>query len=133
MNNIEIKSRNHFIDILKGICIIFVVITHFDFKGNELRMFLSLLDRYGCSYFYDCFRICLRMFFYKEKYREFIKAYKLKNIVNKIIRYSIPFLIAFIVGEFGYRIIGGWRHSSLFYYTIAFLRGKCSQEDTIIQ
>ena len=107
MNNIEIKSRNHFIDILKGICIIFVVITHFDFKGNELRMFFPFWIDMAVPIFMIVSGYVYACSFTKKNIENLSEAYKLKNIVNKIIRYSIPFLIAFIVGEFGYRIIGG--------------------------
>lgn len=54
----NIIERVHHIDILKGVCIIFVVITHFSWTWDERqKIFIPILDRHGSSHFYDYFRV----------------------------------------------------------------------------
>lgn len=100
-------DRNHFIDVLKGICIVFVVITHYAWKAEER---LRYLFPFWIDMAVPVFMIISR-FVYAKSYQKngiisIADAYRTANIVNKIIRYTIPFAFAFIVEEVIFVIIG---------------------------
>lgn len=96
-DNKRVKAgRKAVLDILKGICIIFVVISHCDWNEKQQLLFLFpyTIDMavpifiiisgyvYSCSYYnhgIDCFE----------------DAYGLSIIVKRLIRYTIPFLFAY--------------------------------------
>lgn len=48
----EIKKRIDFLDYLKAICVIMVIITHYDWADKDSPFFYNA-DQYGSSCFYD--------------------------------------------------------------------------------
>lgn len=91
-------GRNHFLDVLKGICIIFIVITHFAWQEEERLQFLF---PFWIDMAVPVFMI-ISGYVYAFSYRKneivsMEKAYALNNVIDKIIRYTIPFLIALML------------------------------------
>lgn len=91
-----IAKRNYFLDVLKGICIIFVIITHYKWQAAE-RL------QYGFPFWVD---MAVPIFmiisgyvyacsFRKNEIENIEKAYELKFIVSKLIRYTVPFAVAY--------------------------------------
>lgn len=94
MRSEKSEDRNYFLDILKGICILFVIITHFGWEAEE-RL------RYGFPFWIDMavpvFMI-ISGYVYALSYRRkgvdsFEKAYKLSIILGNAVRYTVPFLM----------------------------------------
>lgn len=106
-NNADLQQRNHFLDVLKGICIIFIIITHFSWTAEERLIFLfpfwidmavpifMIISGYAYSLSYT-----------KKSINCIEKAYELGNIVNKMIRYTIPYIIAFIIEQIAFVLMG---------------------------
>lgn len=119
-------KTNNFLDILKGICIIFVIITHFSWTNDER---LSFLFSYWIEMTVPIFMIisgyvyCLS--YQRQNITCFSDAYHPKNIVNKMLRYTVPFLIAYIL-EVGYLSLIGQitiTRENLFGWILCFFQG----------
>lgn len=105
-------NRNSFIDVLKGICIIFIVITHFSWSDGERLTFLfpfwidmavpifMIISGYVYSVSYT-----------RKNITRFDEAYSAKNIISKIIRYTIPYIVIFAVEKIFYFVYTGERIS----------------------
>lgn len=126
-------KRNNFLDVLKGICILLVILTHFDWVEAER---LQYLFPYWMNPAVPIFMITSG-YVYTESFKRknvatFQQAYALKGIVDKAIRYTIPLVLIFIievplkmlvykktlgVGEILFQFWqGGWGPGS-YYYT----------------
>ncbi len=125
----EIKERFHNLDFLKGLCVLFVIITHFSWKDEQRLYFLfpfwvdmavpifMILSGYVHSLSYK-----------KHEINTLSDAYDLKNTINKIIRYTIPFLIIYIVEVTLASIEQGYLDEplKLFYFFLQGTRGPGS-------
>jgi len=100
-------KNNHFIDVLKGICIIFIITTHFSFTTEER---LHFLFSYWIEMAVPMFMIisgyvyCLS--YQRQNITCFNDAYHPRNVVNKILRYTIPFLITYVLELVYFSLIG---------------------------
>lgn len=101
------SSRNHFLDILKGSLIFCVIIHHFKFP-------VSIYLKYLCP-LWIMMTIPLYMIisgyvnhnsFKKNGISSLSECYLPKNIVNKVLRFTIPFAIAFVAELIFYNIVG---------------------------
>lgn len=98
MNSVGKKERNHFLDVLKGIAILWIIITHYQWSNEERVL-------YGFPYWIDMavtIFMVISGYLYAKSFESkgidtFEKAYGLKSIVEKILRFTIPFLVAFII------------------------------------
>ena len=92
-------KRNHIIDILKGICIIFIILDHYTNWGHELR--LLLLFPYWITMAVPILMIIsgyvYSLSFKHHSINTFKDAYHYKFVISKCIRYIIPFLIAYLL------------------------------------
>ena len=91
------NKRNYLFDILKGLSIIFVCITHFAWQQKER---LNLLFPYWISMAVPIFMI-ITGFLSAASYNKIEninikKIYNINNLKNKIIKYLIPFIIFYI-------------------------------------
>lgn len=89
------KERNNLLDILKGVCIIFVIVTHFRWEEHERLKYLfpywidmavpifMIISGYVYSKSYDRKNICT-----------FSMVYSVQNIMKTFIRYTVPFSTA---------------------------------------
>lgn len=101
------SSRNHFIDLLKGICIIFVIVTHFSWRDEEkLQYYFPYWLNMAVPIFMIISGYVYAFSFRKHKIETVSDAYSLKCVVPKIVRYTVPFAIAYII-EIVYMIMTG--------------------------
>lgn len=91
-------GRNRSIDVIKGLCILMVIFTHSGWNEEER---LKLLFPFWIAMAVPVFMIISGFLYAKSYVKHNIcsigKAYSPKNFFDKIIRYSFPFLIAFLV------------------------------------
>lgn len=96
----EQSDRKSFIDALKGICIIFVVITHYSWSGEER---LKYLFPYWIDMAVPIFMIISGYVYYfsykKDGINEIWDAYKPAFFMRKLIRYTIPFATVYIIEQ----------------------------------
>lgn len=109
-------KRNHMLDILKGLCIILIILDHYT-GWEDLR--LQLLFPYWITMAVPVLMIVLgyqyALSYDRHAITRMSQAYSLRFVLDKFLRYSIPFWMAFLV-EFvissismGPRaIIGAW-------------------------
>lgn len=96
--NLKKAERNRFIDVLKGIAIIFVIVTHFNWTSEKMN---QLLFPFWINMAVPVFMI-LSGYVYQKSYEKnnittFEQAYEWKNVLHKLVRYTVPFAIAFIL------------------------------------
>ena len=103
MNTERNTKRNPSVDCLKGISILFIMLTHFSWSDNIPH---KLLFQYWVDMAVPIFMILSGYVYalsYKRKSIEKLsQAYNIPYILEKMIRYIFPYLIAFVV-EFIYR------------------------------
>ena len=104
------EKRNTFLDIIKAFCILFVIITH-DTISEETRQ--KFLFNFWIDMAVPLFMIIsgyvYAASFERNKISEIGQAYKLKFLMPKFIRYTVPFLLAFIIeviGEIRLSVLG---------------------------
>lgn len=89
-------SRYHSVDFIKGICIIFIVITHCNFNDIER---LKFLFPFWIDMAVPVFMVLSGFVYGKSFQRKHISslddAYSWDYIIGKIIRYTIPFALVF--------------------------------------
>lgn len=93
----QLGGRNPVIDILKGICIIMVIINHLPLEGKQqLHYLFPFWVFMAVPVFMIISGYVYSISFEKRHINSFNEAYKYQYIVKNIIRYTIPFLIAYI-------------------------------------
>lgn len=118
----EENKRNHSIDCIKGICILFIIITHFAWTDREK---LQYLFPFWIDMAVPIFMI-ISGFVYSKSYAKhgivtLGNAYHLKNVLNKIIRYTVPFALIFALEEMALIFLG--RGHDIFQVIKAFISG----------
>ncbi len=93
-NKKELTIRQPFLDVLKGICIIMIIITHYKWTKIERNI---LLFPFWVNMAVPIFMIISGYVYAKSYSRKSIdtlkEAYSPRNMVNKIIRFSVPFIV----------------------------------------
>ena len=91
-------NRNHFIDLLKGICIIFVIVTHFSWTDEEkLQYYFPFWLNMAVPLFMIVSGYVYAFSFRKHKIEKICDAYAPKSLVSKAVRYTVPFAIAYLI------------------------------------
>ena len=100
-------ERIKFLDVLKGICIIMVIVSHYAWSETERLIFLfpfwidmavpifMLISGYVYAISID-----------KNRIYQMEDAYRFSFICKKVVRYTIPFGIAFLLEMIMYTIAG---------------------------
>ena len=111
-------QRNQMLDILKGICIIFVVITHFSWM-NEIELWL--LFPFTIDMAVPVFML-ISGYVYAASYRRnnvenILQGYSIKRLRKSFLRYTIPYVtcfsaevILYVITEFVVRAGGGQKY-----------------------
>ena len=100
------KKRNHMLDVMKGICIIFIVITHFDWTdADRLKFGFPFWIDMAVPLFMIISGYAYSMSFQNHKIERFSEAFRLNDVLMKFIRYTVPFCIALLI-EFAAIAIG---------------------------
>lgn len=114
--------RYNSIDLAKGVCILFVVVTHYAWKGAErLKYLFPFWIGMAVPVFMVISGYVYTKSFRKNQIFSLGSAYSIDNILGKIIRYSVPFAMAFFVEEAAVFLSGG--HHSIGRIVTTFLRG----------
>ena len=101
------EGRNHFLDSLKGICIILVIICHYDWTASQrLYMLFPFIVNMAVPVFMIISGYVYYLSYQKNNITTFEESWSINFILPKIIRYTIPFLMAMCV-DFVCRIILG--------------------------
>ena len=94
----ETLNRNHFIDVLKGICIIFVVFTHASWTTEQnLKLLFPFWIDMAVPFFMLVSGYVYTKSFQKNEIETLDSAYNKKYLLKNLIRYTIPYLIAFLI------------------------------------
>lgn len=101
--NAQVNQRNQILDALKGICIIFVVITHFKWT-EEMR--LLFLFPYTINMAVPVFML-ISGYVYAASYtrsnvKKLLQGWSIRRLRKSFLRYTLPFIICFIVELFLY-------------------------------
>lgn len=116
-------DRFHSIDFLKGICILFIIITHYAWKETErLRYLFPFWIDMAVPIFMIISGFVYTKSFLEKDISTLEKAYSIRNILGKIIRYSVPFIIAFIIEMVVFNVSGA-RHYNVWQMGKIFFRG----------
>lgn len=121
-------ERNRFIDVLKGILIIFVIILHFPYSVLETQKYLF---PFHISLAVPCFMLISgyvsALSLQKRGVEKVEESYKLIAILERMLRFTVPYAIAFIAEWCVFRIMGlykvGIRTYGILALVMDFLRG----------
>jgi len=121
MNNI---TRNKFLDVLKGILIIFVIILHCDLGHDK-----STIGQYLFA-FVISFAVPMFMFIsgyvgalsYRKNGTSTEKAYKPGNLVPKLIRFIVPFSLFYICEWIIFRLNGMYQVNIIEFGVLEFVK-----------
>lgn len=92
------QERNHSLDIYKGVCILLVILTHFNWTASErLKYLFPFWVNMAVPMFMIISGYVYSLSFEKHKINTISKAYSLNNLLNKFIRYTVPFLLVFVI------------------------------------
>lgn len=89
--------RNHSIDILKGVCIIFVIVTHFASSEETLRFLFPLWIVMAVPFFMIISGYVYAGSYIRNDIKSLSDAYRPKFLIDKMIRYTIPYTVAWVI------------------------------------
>lgn len=96
--DINSESRIQFLDALKGLCVVFVIILHFPWSDAER---LNALFPFWVGMSVPIFMIisgyALSGSLAKNKVSTIEEAYGVKTVLPKLVRYTVPFCVAFLI------------------------------------
>ena len=94
------KISNYFIDVLKGICILIVIITHYNWdKGERLKYLFPFWVEMAVPVFMIISGYVSSKSFEKKQINKLAQAYEPFLILSKILRYTIPFIIVYMLSD----------------------------------
>lgn len=107
-----INTRYSSIDFIKGISILFVIITHYAWQDTERR---NLLFPLWIDMAVPIFMI-VSGFVHTRSYQKsnidtIDKAYTVGSIARKVFKYTFPFVIAFLIGEIMFALFDSSRRT----------------------
>lgn len=116
------QNRNYFIDFLKAILIIFVILLHYPWENGENNSFLFkfILDFSVPAFMYISGYVSAKSYINKG-IDSLEDAYRLDNMIGKVLRYVIPFTVAFLVEWVLFRINGLFTVNVIKYGLLAFI------------
>ena len=98
----ERLGRNSFLDIIKAFCILFVIITHAQISGSfRLCALFPFWINMAVPLFMIISGYVYASSFERNGISEIGGAYSLRFIMPKFIRYTVPFVMAFVVEVLG--------------------------------
>lgn len=97
------KERDHFLDVAKGIAILMVIITHFSWEDEErLRYLFPFWVSMAVPIFMVISGYVSTASYEKKNINSITQAYEGSILVHKLIRYTVPFCIAYLVDIVSY-------------------------------
>ena len=102
------QGRNRNLDLIKGFCILLIILTHFYWTDYErLRFLFPFWVEMAVPIFMIISGYVYSLSFQRHNIDSISKAYRVKNVLTKVIRYTIPFLVVFIAEIIVYIIKSG--------------------------
>ena len=92
----EIKKRIDFLDYLKAICVIMVIITHYDW-GDKDSPFFTMLINMAVPVFMIISGYLTAVSIEKNHIRTLSEAWSAEVVIPKALRFLIPFSLAFLI------------------------------------
>lgn len=93
-------KRSHCIDFLKGICIVFVVLTHYAWTElQRLQLFFPFWIDMAVPVFMILSGFVFAKSFQKNGIHTLRQGYQIKTIIKRIIRFTVPYLMIFVVEQ----------------------------------
>ena len=91
-------KRNNFLDVLKGICILLVILNHFDWvEAERLRYLFPFWMNPAVPIFMIISGYVFTESFKRKNVSTFKEAYNAKSVVDKVIRYTVPLVIIYAI------------------------------------
>lgn len=104
-------GRYHSIDFVKGLCIIFVIISHYAWDYTErLKLLFPFWIDMAVPIFMVITGYVYTKSFQKHKIITLEQAYTVDSLLGRIIRYSVPFIIVFCLEEIVFNATGIVHH-----------------------
>lgn len=98
-------ERNRTLDVIKGLCILLVIFTHSAWQDNQRLTFLfPFWVNMAVPVFMVISGYVSSLSMKHRKVESIGSAYQLTQLVPKLIRYTVPFLLAFIIEEVAFLI-----------------------------
>lgn len=117
------SGRNSALDILKGICILCVIITHLEWTdAQRLRFAFPFWISMAVPVFLIITGYLYALSFERRGIHSFRAAYSPSNIIPKVIRYTFPFLFIF-VAEYVYKSLLIGFNKSILAILSGFIKG----------
>ena len=102
----------HSIDFMKGICVLFIIITHYSWENTErLRFLFPFWIHMAVPIFMIISGFVYTKSFLKKGIDTIDKVYTVDFFFGKVIRYTVPFTIAFLIEEIIFKAVGASSHS----------------------
>lgn len=91
-------KRNRMVDILKGICIMCVIITHFNWQDNDriIPVFPFLINM-AVPVFMIISGYVYAISYEKRDISSISQAYQIDYVIDKLLHYTIPFIIIYVL------------------------------------
>lgn len=119
----SIKQRYANLDVIKGVCILMVVFTHYDWSDRQR---LILLFPFWIAMAVPVFMVITgyvsALSYNRTGSFDLKSAYKPTIIISKCLRYTIPFIPAFIIGALA-QVIGKHKGFSIIGLVLDFIKG----------
>ncbi|SDA66462.1 Fucose 4-O-acetylase [Lachnospiraceae bacterium G11] len=98
MNNSDSTSRNRLLDIIKALCIIFVITTHFTWQDSERLTFLFpfWIDM-AVPFFMLVSGYSYALSYKRRKIDSLEKAYCCSGLLDRALNYIIPFTLFYLI------------------------------------
>lgn len=128
-------NRQRSVDVLKGVCAIIIIFTHYTWSNEER---LKYLFPFWVDMAVPMFMIISGYLgaksFIRYRIDTFEKAYELNYILRKYIRYTIPFTIAFLIEIVFLLCVGGVLKTRILFLNLFYFISMedMDQEVTII-
>lgn len=92
------NQRNRTIDFAKGICILFVVICHFNFSSIEYKLIKAAFWlEMAVPVFMMITGYTFSLYAKKKSMLSIQDAYDYRTVINRVIKYTIPYAIVFAI------------------------------------
>lgn len=123
MQAAQYNRRYNSIDVTKGICIFFIIVTHYAWQDFErLKYLFPFWIDMAVPMFMVISGFVYTKSFQKNNLSSLGDAYTPEVILGKVMRYSVPFTVAFIIEEIAFTLLGT-AHHSIVQIVISFLNG----------
>ncbi|SDB54384.1 Peptidoglycan/LPS O-acetylase OafA/YrhL, contains acyltransferase and SGNH-hydrolase domains [Pseudobutyrivibrio sp. YE44] len=101
------NKRNETLDIIKGICILMIIITHFPLEdGENLKFLYPFWIDMAVPMFMVITGYVYTLSYDKKKVESWQAAYSVSLLLDRFIRYTIPFAILFVPEVIFQKLVG---------------------------